>query len=763
MIVKGVISVKRKTTLRNILMGTAAITTAGPFAAPAVAQSNQLDEIVVTATLREKSVQDIPITVTVLGADLIARADINDAAGIAINTPGLTLGEFAPGQPILTMRGVGSADDGAGLDNSVAAFLDGVYIGRGAGVNFDVFDLERIEVLKGPQGALFGRNTIGGAISVVTSRPNLEEFEGKASVTGGNEGIFRAQGLITGPISENVAGKLVVNHRQHDGFVRNTLLQRDVNDEDTVSVRGQILADLGNTEWLISADYLSDDRLSGGRFPFVSPFAAVAESLGANRPQTNASPIIGFSDREQKGVSIQGDIQLGSGTLISISAYRNVETDWEMPSVGAPLGGTDLANGVFGRDVTDDIDEEVTTYSQELRYVSDNDGPLNYVAGLFFFQEETDRVEQFHMTTNSIAGGQVNIGTEYTRTENETTSYAAYGQATYDFSEDWTLLVGGRFTRDEKDYVATAVDCGQSEADRAAAGFANFPGCQDAGGSLSIVSETFRAPANASFNDFSPMASIQYRPTDNAMLFATFSTGFKSGGFAGSQGVESAATAPVNPENANNFELGFKSELMDRRLRLNATAFYTDYSDLQIVRFGPVPNSAFGTFITANIGSADIYGIEVDFNFLVTDNFTLAGNYAFLESEANDLIIENRMGIEIDVSGVTLRQSPKHSLNLIADYFVPLGDMGDLNFNAQYSYTSEQRFDYLNDDTIAEKISLIDARIDWTTPSGKYKISLWGKNLADYNYVKHSYVIGPGTIGLWGNPRTYGVTATVSF
>lgn len=726
--------------------------------APVMAQAVQHDEVIVTATRRAESVQDVAVTLTVLGPQQIAKADINDATGIAINTPGLAYGEFSPGQAIFAMRGIGSADDGAGLDNSVAAFIDGVYIGRGAGVNFDVFDLERIEVLKGPQGALFGRNTIGGAISVVTSKPSLDEFSGKVSVTGGNEGIVRAQGLITGPISENLAGKLVVSHRQHDGFVRNTLLNKDENDEDKTSVRGQLLLGLDNSEWVLSADYTRDERDAAGRFPFVSPFEAVAESFGANRPQTNASPIEGFSDRETYGVSLSGEFNFDKGSLISISGFRNVQADWEMPSVGAPLGGTDLANGVFGLDVNDDILEDIDTFSQELRWVSDLDGPLNYVAGLFYFKEDTDRVEQFGLDTNSAAGGQVRIGNEYTRTQNETTSYAAYGQATYDFSDKWTAILGARVTKDEKDYVATAVNCGQPEADRAAAGFPNFAECQGVGGSLSIIAETFEAPVSDSWSDFSPMGTLQFRPNDDLMIFGTVATGFKSGGFAGSQGVESAATNPVDPESATNYELGFKSELLDRRLRVNATAFYMDYKDLQIVRFGPVPNSAFGTFLTTNIGSADIKGVEVDWNWLLSENFTFSGNYAYLDTEVNDLVING-----IDASGKTLRQAPEHSVNLIADYNHSLGDSGDLDFNLQYTYVDEQRFDYLSDDTIAEEKKLVSGSITWVSPGDKYELSVWGKNLTDYDYVKHSYVIGPGVIGVWGDPRTYGVTATANF
>lgn len=746
-----------KRNFKRTLLSGGAVGLLTAMSTTAMAQQAFEDEIIVTSTLRAKSVQDVPVTVTVLGAQQIAKADIHDATSIAQNTPGFTYGEFSPGQAIFSMRGINSADDGAGLDNSVALFLDGVYIGRGAGVNFDAFDLERIEVLKGPQGALFGRNTIGGAISVVTAKPK-DEFEVKVSTTVGNEGIFRAQGLVTGPITENISGKIVVNHRQHDGYVRNTLREIDVNDEDTTSVRGQLLFNTDRTEWLVSADYMTDNRADGGRFPFVSPLSSVAESFGANRPQTTASPITGFTDREAGGVSLQGDINFEKGKLTTITAYREVATDWEMPSVGAPLGFTDLANGVFGLDLIDHITEDVSTFSQELRWTSELGGNFDFIAGLYYFTEETDRPEEFRLDIGSETGP-TSIGNEFTRTQNDSTSYAAYGQLQWDFAENWSLLAGGRYSRDEKDYIATAVNCGQPEADRAAAGFPNFPNCAGVGGSVAIIAETFSVNPSDSWEDFSPMASLQYRPNDNIMLFATYATGYKSGGFAGSQGVESAASDPVNPEDATNYELGFKSNLFDRRLLLNATAFYMDYKDLQIVRFGPVPGSAFGTFLTTNIGSADIKGLELDFKFDLSEQFTLSGNYAYLDTEVNDFILNG-----VDVSGNTLRQAPEHSVNIIGDFYLPLGEnKGELDFTLQYSFTDEQRFDYLSDDTISQASNLVDGRVAWTSPSKKYEIAVWAKNLTNDAYVNHSYIVGPGVIGTWGAPRTYGITGIATF
>jgi iron complex outermembrane receptor protein len=731
--------------------------------APAVAQ--QLEEVVVTAQYREQNIQDVPIAVTAIGAQQIEAAGIFDATTIAMNVPGMAYAEFSPGQAIISMRGITSVDDGAGLDNSVALFLDGVYIGRQAGIQFDMFDLERIEVLKGPQGTLFGRNAVGGAISVITTRPQ-NEFGGKAQATVGNEGILRYQGLLTGGFTDSLSGKIVVNHRSHDGFTRNTLLNKDVQDEDYLSFRGQLLWETDAMEWLASADVWDDDRADMGRAPIANgnfDYVGTATDLGAGRPGTAASPTDGYTKREGSGLSLQGDIEFGGGALTSITGFRSVETDWEMPSVGAPLGGGyDLDNGVFGADVVDDIDEEIDTFTQEFRWTSSTDGNIDFVTGAYFLIEDTDREEQFRIDTNSVATGQFTVGNEYTRTENETTSYALYGQGNWHINDAWTLTFGGRWTRDERDYTASAVNCALDEAERAAAGFPNFAPCEGVGGSLSIIAEVFKVSTSNSWTDFSPMASVQFQPNDNIMYFGTVSTGYKSGGFAGSQGVASAATNPVNPEDVINYEAGFKGDFLNDTLRLNASIFFMDYTDLQVVRFGPVPGSAFGTFQTTNIGSADISGLEVDYTWAATENFSLSGYYAYLDTEISGLTLNTATGPQ-DFSGLPLRQSPEHSYSIIGNYAMDTS-YGAWNLRASYNYIDDQFNDYPTlDETVIEAAKLLDASVSWTSPEGMYTVLLWGKNLTDERYVTHSYRIGPGSIGVWADPLTVGVTGTVNF
>ncbi len=757
--VQGEFEVKQITSLCAALVGCIGVV------GSAVAQ--HVEEIVVTAQHREENIQSVPVSVTALGSEIIEKADIFDAGSIAQYTPGLAYAEFAPGQANISMRGIGSADDGAGLDNSVALFLDGVYIGRGAAINFDMFDLERVEVLRGPQGTLFGRNAIGGAISVVTSKPS-QEFAAKVGATVGNEGILRYRGLISGPIGDNVSGKISATHREHDGYVRNLVLNKDQQDENQSSVRAQLLWERDSSSWLLSADFMDDDREDMGRTPVVdnAPLQAILAQNGITDARQNAASADGFSKREASGISLTGEFEFEKGVLTSITAVRQAETDWEMLSVGAPLGGL----GLPFDEVVDDIVEDIDTFSQEFRWTSTLGDKFEYTAGLFFFTEDTNRVEIFRITQAGSfddmaspfritdVGSQAIIGNEYARTANETTSYAAYAHGTYQFSDQWQLTFGGRFTNDEKDYNAESVNCALVAAnDPSVIGtkWENFGPCGGVGGSLAIIAEVFEVFPSDSWSDFSPKVAIQYTPNDDVMYFGSISRGFKSGGFAGSQGVESSASLPVDQETATNFEIGLKGDFVENTVRMNATLFYTDYEDLQVVRFGPVANSAFGTFVTTNVGSADIMGAELEFQWFMGENFSIDGYYAYLDTETQDLVFEVAAGT-VDASGKTLTRAPENSANISAVYNLPT-EYGEFDFRFTFSHTDEQRTDFVDDRIIQDDSDLFDARVGWTAPSQKWDIAVWAKNLTDEDYIAHMYVIGPGGIGVWGPPRTVGV------
>ena len=242
----------------------------------------------------------------------------------------------------------------------------------------------------------------------------------------------------------------------------------------------------------------------------------------------------------------------------------------------------------------------------------------------------------------------------------------------------------------------------------------------------------------------------------------TVSTGYKSGGFAGSQGVQVAATNPVEPEDVTNFEAGMKGTFADNSVRINASVFLMDYKDLQVVRFGPVPGSAFGTFQTTNVGSADIAGLELDYVWYPTDNLSFSGYYAYLDTEISGLTLNTAAG-PTDFSGLPLRQSPENSFSIAANYRLEASS-GNYNFRLAFSHTDDQFNDYpTRDETVIEEADLLDASVKWVSRNERYELTLWGKNLTDERYVSHSYRIGPGSIGVWSDPLTVGLTGLVNF
>ncbi|MFB3079502.1 MAG: TonB-dependent receptor, partial [Lysobacterales bacterium] len=389
---------------------------------------------------------------------MMAKMGVGDIRGLVDLTPGFNGKTEDSFIDALAIRGIVTNDFGIGGDPSVAIFTDGVWAGRTGGVQMAFYDMWRAEVVKGPQSTLFGRNAVGGVINVITSKPT-DELSVTAEISGGNEGFARYAGLVSGPITENLLGKISFAHREHDGYLDNIVLGKEQQDEDNDSIRGQLLFTTDLSEWLLSADYMEDDREDMGRLPIASPSSGTDTVQiwidGGGEFGTVLAPVDGGSDRESGGISLTANIEFESGTLTSITAYRNAETDWQMASIGVARNGSE---------VIDNIQEEIDTYSQELRWSSSLSGPINYVAGLYYMQEDTDRNEAFELW---FAGGMPGatgpfalFGNEISNQSNESTSYAAYIQGDYEFNEQWTLTLGARYTYDEKETESTSVDCG---------------------------------------------------------------------------------------------------------------------------------------------------------------------------------------------------------------------------------------------------------------------------------------------------------------
>ena len=716
------------------------VVAAALFSVSIMAQN--LEEVVVTAQRRAENLQDVPIAISAFNENAIEKADIRDLTDIATRVPGLTFSPFSPGQNIIALRGASSSDDGAGTDSSIAIFIDDVYLGRASNINPELFDLQRIEVLRGPQGTLYGKNTIGGAINIVSTRPNKEQFEGKLKLGIGNYNRRDAALLLTGPLSEQWAAKVSVTSRKRDGWVDNVALNKKLKDDDSQGIRGQLLFSGNNFTALMSADYSSLDVEDMGRIPIVTEGPAFwaqnvpgsYAELCAGRDHTcSAGPVDGYAKKDAWGVSAKLTREMG-GELISITAYRENEADWNMDSTGTPA--SPLPAFLFGF-VNDDIFDETAQFTQELRWVSGIGEDINYVAGLWFSSEETDRTECFDndATTSDCTPDADGGATDWYRQVNETTSYAVFGQFDWSLADSWVLTLGGRYSYDKKEI--------DNDANK---------------GDFVVINQTFANAVHANWSAFTPRISLSYQPADHINLYGAVAKGFKSGGFAAAP-QDIAFTKPLGQEEALSYELGFKADV-GNSVRLNMAVFFTEYEDLQIQTFGPSPDVTFGTFQTFNSGEAEILGVELEATWLVTEHLTLSGFYNYQDSE---FINTNVPGsIFPDQSGQDMIRAPDAKYSIDLDYVQPLGGDAELAFNLNYRYTGDQRGE-LEPWAIQPEFKLLDARITWASSDAHWSLDLWGKNLADEEYIAHLYTIASSVVAVYGDPRMYGASATYRF
>jgi len=703
-----------------------------------------LEEITVTAQRRSESLQTVPVAITAVTAADMERGGVHELGTLAGQVPGLTFSPFAPGQNIVALRGVSSNDDGAGTDNSVAVFVDDVYLGRVSNINPEMYDVDRVEVLRGPQGTLYGKNTIGGAINIISSRPNTSALDIRATADFGNYQRRNFSALVTGPISSGWAGKLVVSTREADGWVDNVVLHTKEKNDNSQSIRGQLLRTGDRSELLLSADYqrLRDEDMARiplthmtNNLPF-SPLAAYQALCGVNDPTCATNPYAGFARQFAYGVSAKWTEHVSdSSDLISISAFRRAYNRWSMDSLGAVLP--------LGNDVWDNTSQ----YSQELRWVSSPTERLKYVGGLWFMREDTNRLRLFLLPS---VDPDPDHGDRY-RGMDRTTSTAAFGQLDWQFADPWTLTVGGRYSHDFKHIDNDAV--------------------HGASGILFIIPNTFANQREAGWGKFTPKVSLRYQPTRALNLYATVSQGFKSGGFAASP-TSVADTNPLRPEQATNVELGVKADL-SRRLRVNLAVFDTHYKDLQIQSFGPpagcVPTPVapcFGEFETFNAGNAEAKGAELELMWLPLEHLTISATYGYLDAKFKSLYLPNASvystlsGQTIDLrnqGGQDMLRAPRNKGNLELRYEVPLAARGQLEGSANYSYTADQRGE-LEPYAIQPAYGLFDGRLSWVSARGEYEVSLWGRNLANKGWIAHVYTIANEVFGVYGEPRTYGVS-----
>ncbi|MBT4522170.1 MAG: TonB-dependent receptor [Halieaceae bacterium] len=710
-------------------------TTIGLTGPAAIGQ--ELEEVLVTARKRQENLQQVPIAISAFSAKDIEEAGLMRLQEISSLVPNMTYLEANTNKfTNFTLRGI-SSGGGLGNDPAIGVYIDEVYIGRDSGFNGDLLDIERVEVLKGPQGTLFGRNTAVGAISITTKKPG-DELEGKLLVDVGDYDYARVGALISVPFSDNVAGKISIVKAERDGYLDNTF-GGTVNTVDYTTTRAQLRWNASdNLEFLFTGNYRKDEA-DGNNY--------VTRQVGEpiDKSYTVSIPDVGYEDVKDTSFSLRVTYDTDNYTVTSITAMQDLEEDYVNDNDWSPLD-----------DLTTVDTRDMESWSQELRIASAGESSIEWVAGLYFYHQEFDVFTQAqngydtiygffglsHLVGSGIPPSQIvaafpdglAIGATSTI---ETDSFAAFFSATYAFNEQWSMTVGARYSEDEKD-----LDMVQ-EADPFAAVAGFLP---------------FTLEDEQDDSEVTPAASINWQPNDDILVYARYSSGYKAGGFNNTISND-AAVVPFDAETLDAYELGLKSTFLDNTLRINAAIFHMEYKDKQESTF-----VAAAGFQTGNAGEATSEGFEVDVEWIPADRWTVFGAVGYADAEYDEYVVDEFQ----DNSGNTLTRAPQWnaSIGVHTDWDFTSSLRG--NFRVDYSYQDEF-FTQSNNNPffVGDSQSLMNARLGIASSDNSWAVTLWGRNLTDEDNVNNLFGASSFAFPLYHYaliaPRTYGVELQYNF
>lgn len=704
--------------LISILLAGAALATVVPAVAQQAADALVLEEIIVTARRSEERLQDAPVAVTALSAETLERLGAGDLGDLQASVPNLTLHEGDASNAVVYIRGVGQIDSLAFADPGVGIYLDDVYLGRAQGAFLDVFDTERVEVLRGPQGTLYGRNTIGGAVKFVSRQPD-DRVEGSLEATIGSDQRRDVKAALRGPlVPEKLAASAAVAYLSRDGYATNSVDGRDDGDQDTLAWR-LALAATPSDAWTVtlSADG-SDDRPDNSRTP------ARATAVFGVAP--NADPFridADFNDRNRLSVrGLAATIGFDANDHVSvksITAYRTMSYDTHLD-----LDAT--AQAIFGVYV----DEDQKQFSQELQANVTGDR-FDGVLGLYYFREHDETISGLYGPVISLVTGSLNDQTNR--------SYAAYGQGSYHLTDALSLTGGLRYTYEEKDFRRTQ---------EFFAANATLPIRLGAGALVTNVD------TGDDWASLSPKLGIDYRVDDDLMTYASMARGFKSGGFDGRSNTPLQAV-PYDPETMWSYEVGVKNRLWDGRMNLNLAAFYNDYKDLQLSSFVADTNGGFAALFT-NAGQATTKGVEAELMARLSADLTLNLTGAWLDAQYDEYIGPGGADIAHLRTPVN---APEWSGRLGLNWQRQIGDAGRLLVDGDIALRSKTYPTVSSSEVLAQGgYALINAQVAFVTDDDHWTASLAVRNLTDKRYVSHGFDLSDSLgyqLAYYGAPRTW--------
>ena len=792
-------------------------------ATPAMAEVQVIEEILVTAQKREQSLTDVGITVSAFDGDTLRELGVNTVVDLAAHTPGLVYNEAGGlGVPVYTIRGVGFDDYSVGSNSTVGVYSDEVALPYPVMTRGQLFDTQRVEILKGPQGDLYGRNTTGGAINFISNKPT-DRFESGVNVGYGRYNSIDTDGYVSGPLGDGLRGRLAVTYENAaDGWFKSHTRSDELGEVDTLGARLLLDWDVSDTVGvLFNVHYNRDQSENAGQArsgqlgdtidqvagtPLTQrsgwlalPLAAslqgnagigVADGLAPVAPEdpNKGDWNAGFNpsnDNELFGAAVTVNWDLESVIVTSITAYDRFERtdsfDWD---------GTALS--LFEQ--TSDTD--IKSRSQELRLTSAGDGPVTWIAGVYYSDDEID--DQYLAAVGEASGSSGIFADVDQTTLQETTTLAVFGHVEWYLNEQWRLTLGGRFTHEEREIEAcardadgglaflfagldlidfdlggtgddfflsstplTLGDCVTVNLDKTSAIVdGNGPGTVVAfGGESELFVDDFEV------DNFSGKVGLDYFANDDLLIYANVGSGFKSGGYNGALASSFLQYTPYDEEELTTFELGFKATLLEGSMQINAAAFYYDYQDKQIISI--INDPVFGPLAAlVNVPESEIFGVELEGTWLVNEALSLNFGLTYLDTEVKKYEgfhpLQPGTGA-VDFSGAELGQAPQLSANLRASYEWPVADglfvriSGDASYKDDYHAglefvnPTDTRFD-------VESYVLASLRVAIGSQDYRWEVAGWARNLTDeYYYHSVSFSNDAITRGT-GQGRTYGVT-----
>lgn len=733
---------------------------------PSAVDNAQLQEgdIIVTANRRAEVAQSVPIAITAFDQGSLDQKGITNIASLASTVPSLSL-NVPQGVVQLTLRGAGNDSTSMGADNSVGFHYNGVYLANATATLADIWDVERVEVLRGPQGTLYGRNTTGGTVNVIPQAP-VDRFAVKGDVSYGDYDLLRFRGMVNIPIGMNAATRFSATRTTRSGYQQNLLDgQPDSDDADVVSVRNVSAFDFSdavtlttNLVWSKTDDRSNSPVRVGSLHPSGGPANLLTRMFSTAEAKTGDPRRVRKDGIEASDISVFGgdltlSVDLGPIVLKSISAAydidRRVSSDWDSSEIAL---------------VTVDSADYSKQYSQEFNLLSDTDSWISYVVGASYFKFENDQqvfvdigAYETQPAPNPFAG------TDLFQTQDNqmtTTSYAVFGQATLDISPRFSVTIGGRYTWDEKESTSSTHPPTYPPSDA--------PGCPapTSSGQVPPPSYLCTYPISADYGEPTGKITFDYQLAEDNLLYVSAAHGYKSGAINPTD--SSSLVKSTNPEKVDALEIGSKNRFFDRRLTFNLAAYYSKYTDVQINSF-PVTSA-----VLINIPGGEIFGIEADFSIRPTSFWRIDGSAGYALSEYDDFVTGNPARpsgsslVQEDIGGNAFINTPEWAFNVGNEFSFQSG-IGLVTLRGEISYRSEVNFDiYNNADMKQEGYTKTDLRIGWTSLDEQWNISAFVQNLEDDDIkttsIRPGSVLGANVPLAWyAPPRTFGVTVGFSY